>query len=319
MKKLFLSTILAILITTPAWAWTMAGGQAAGGLYAGSAGADETAPEVSSATIGTDGETVTIAFTETVVTTGYDNGDFDLDCSAAGNNISLNSISGSGSSRTFTAASTVNSGDTCNLDYTGTTDEIEDAAGNDLAGFSDDSVTNNSTQGGACDTLNVDNSDTSDGDLDVFGSSATNWAAAKFTTTTSFDPCKIQLDMLRSNSPGTTMTVEIYSDDGGEDKASRPNASVCTVGTYTVNNLPTSYGSPIEIEVTGSCSTLSATTDYWVVIKNSSTCEAGSLVRWSRWNNGADVNEIVVRSDDGGSTWGTTLSSSRSAWFKIYE
>ena len=106
---------------------------------------DTTPPTVASASIGTDGTTVTVNFSETVVTTGYDNGDFDLDCTSAGNGISLNSISGSGSSRTLTAATTINSGDTCNLDYTGGADEIEDTAGNDLATFSDTAVTNNST------------------------------------------------------------------------------------------------------------------------------------------------------------------------------
>lgn len=110
----------------------------------GAVGGDVSAPLVESAAIGSNGTTVTIVFSETVVTTGYDNGDFDLDCTTAGNNISLNSISGSGGSRTFTAASTIYNGDTCNLDYTGGANEIEDAAGNDLAQFSDDSVTNNS-------------------------------------------------------------------------------------------------------------------------------------------------------------------------------
>lgn len=106
-------------------------------------GTDTTAPTVSSASIGTDGETITINFSETVVTTGYNNGDFDLDCTTAGSNIALNSISGSGSSRTFAAATQIEYGDTCNLDYTGGADEIEDSAGNDLAAFSDETVTNN--------------------------------------------------------------------------------------------------------------------------------------------------------------------------------
>ena len=104
---------------------------------------DETPPNVNTASIGTNGITITINFSETVVTTGYDNGDFDLDCSVAGNGIALNSISGTGSTRTFTAASTIGYGDVCNLDYTGTTDEIEDEAGNDLVAFQDTSVTNN--------------------------------------------------------------------------------------------------------------------------------------------------------------------------------
>jgi hypothetical protein len=109
-------------------------------------GDDETAPTVlDNPTIGSNGTTVTINFSEPVVTTGYDNGDFDLDCTTAGNNISLKNMTGSGSSRTVeTDAVTIYPGDTCDLDYTGGADEIEDASGNDLAQFSDDTVTNNS-------------------------------------------------------------------------------------------------------------------------------------------------------------------------------
>lgn len=139
MKKLLL---LILLIPLFGFGWF----EAQQGIIAlrNTTAADVTAPEVSSTTIAADGETVTIVFTESVVTTGYDNGDFDLDCSSSGSNIALNSISGSGDTRQFTAASAIYESDTCNLDYTGGGDEIEDASGNDLAGFSDESVTNNS-------------------------------------------------------------------------------------------------------------------------------------------------------------------------------
>lgn len=116
----------------------------------GSASEDTTAPEISGTpSIGSDGETVSIGFSETVVTTGYTAGDFDLDCSSSGNDIALSSPSGSGSSWDFTAASTIDSGESCNLDFNGATGSIEDSAGNDLASFSNTSVTNNSTQGTA--------------------------------------------------------------------------------------------------------------------------------------------------------------------------
>ena len=105
---------------------------------------DATSPIVSSASIGPSDTALTINFSETVVTTGYDDGDFDIDCVNAGNDIAANTISGSGSSRTFTLASTVYSNDTCTLDYSGGADEIEDAAGNDLAVFNDGIITNNS-------------------------------------------------------------------------------------------------------------------------------------------------------------------------------
>lgn len=100
---------------------------------------DTTPPTVSSAEI--NGTTATVHFSEIVVTTGYDAGDFDLDCTTAGQNISLTSPTGTGSSRTFTAATSVGYGDTCYLYYTGSTNDIEDSAGNDLVAFSNTSVT----------------------------------------------------------------------------------------------------------------------------------------------------------------------------------
>ncbi len=126
-------------ITLTSYIWEYLGNEIPADIYGEEA--DEVAPTVTSAAV--NGSTVTVNFDETVVTTGYDAGDFDLDCSTAGNNIALSSPSGSGASRTFTSASAIDFGDTCNLDYTGSTDDIEDAAGNDLAAFSNTVVTNN--------------------------------------------------------------------------------------------------------------------------------------------------------------------------------
>jgi hypothetical protein len=107
----------------------------------GAGAPDTTPPTVTSASV--NGTTVTVNFDEAVVTTGYDAADFNIDCSTAGTDISLTSPTGTGASRTFTAASSVAAGDTCNLDYVGGADDIEDAVGNDLATFSDTSVTVN--------------------------------------------------------------------------------------------------------------------------------------------------------------------------------
>lgn len=101
---------------------------------------DTTAPTITTASV--TGSTVTVNFSETVNTTGYDAGDFNLDCSTSGSNISLSSPSGTGSSRTFTAATAIVYGETCNLDYVGSTDDIEDSAGNDLVAVNDIAVSN---------------------------------------------------------------------------------------------------------------------------------------------------------------------------------
>jgi hypothetical protein len=108
------------------------------------AGADVTAPTVSTATIGTNGTTLTIGMSETVTRSG---GTFDVDCTTAGNGITCTYSSGSGSnSMVYTLGTTVNSGDTCNLDYDGAANGIEDGAGNDLDAITNKDITNNSTQ-----------------------------------------------------------------------------------------------------------------------------------------------------------------------------
>ena len=145
---LSMGAVARVIEVTPAGATGMMLQIATGGTPA----ADVTAPTVSgNPVIDTDGDTVTIAFTETVSTNNYDTGDFDIDCdgaSGANNNLAYSSGDDS-SSVVFTTTSTVQSGETCNLDYTGGADEIEDTSGNDLAQFSDDAMTNNSTQGGS--------------------------------------------------------------------------------------------------------------------------------------------------------------------------
>ncbi len=111
-------------------------------------GADTTPPTIiGTPAIGANGTTVTINFSEPVVIIGYTPGDMNLDCSAAGTDIALSSPSGTGSSRTFTAGTAVDSGDTCNMDGNLGTDEVEDGAGNDMVSFADISVSNHSTQG----------------------------------------------------------------------------------------------------------------------------------------------------------------------------
>jgi hypothetical protein len=105
------------------------------------AGEDTAPPTVQNAAV--NGSTVTINFSENVTTTNYVAGDFNLDCtSPTATNISLSSPSGSGSTRTFTVATPIVYGQSCNLDYLGRSNGIEDTSGNDLLGFSDTVVTN---------------------------------------------------------------------------------------------------------------------------------------------------------------------------------
>lgn len=109
---------------------------------------DSTPPTLSSATIASNGTTLTLAFDENVSQgSGYNDSDWDIDCVSGGNNISVIYSSGDGTtSHVYTIGQTIFVGDTCNIDFNGDTDSMEDDSGNDLAAIVSDSVTNNSTQ-----------------------------------------------------------------------------------------------------------------------------------------------------------------------------
>lgn len=99
--------------------------------------------------IDTDGTTVTLNFSENL--TGTESDTFNLDCDGvSGADVALTYSSGSGTTAlVFTAGATIQSTETCNLDFDGDSNDFEDDAGNDLADFSDAAVTNSSEQGGA--------------------------------------------------------------------------------------------------------------------------------------------------------------------------
>ncbi len=198
---------------------------------------DTTSPTVSSVAI--NGSTATIVFNEAVVTTGYDTGDLDLDCSTAGNNIALSSPSGSGASRTFTSASAIDYGDTCNLDYTGSTDDVEDAAGNDLETFSDTAVTNNTPDttdpavtittptsdptynNGATNIITLEGTASDNDDVDHVTWSNDRGGSGTCTGTTSWSQANISL-----TSGDNVITITAY------DNAENDKTDVITV-TYT--------------------------------------------------------------------------------------
>jgi hypothetical protein len=117
------------------------------------------APTLSSRTIGTNGTTLTLVGSESLSVGAGGNGGFDVDCATAGTGITATYASGApGSSLVYTLGTTVNSGDTCDLDYTQPGNGIEATTGGaDLASITSGAITNNSTQGGgAAYTANFD-------------------------------------------------------------------------------------------------------------------------------------------------------------------
>lgn len=128
---------------------TLASPGAAGSLGANKALViDTTAPTVVSRTIPAAGTTIVIVHNETVSIGAGGNGGLTL--SASGGACTATYSSGAGTATlTWTLSRTINSGETVTASYTQPGDGIEDAAGNDLASYSEQSVTNNSTAGGS--------------------------------------------------------------------------------------------------------------------------------------------------------------------------
>jgi hypothetical protein len=108
-------------------------------------GEDNTAPDFDSAYIDAQGDNLYVTWSEAVTDGGLDGGEFNLDCSVGGDDIALTYASGDTTSTwVFSITGIVYQGETCNLDFDGGADEVEDAAGNDLADITDASVTNSS-------------------------------------------------------------------------------------------------------------------------------------------------------------------------------
>lgn len=115
------------------------------GAYEYASGGDVTPPTLSTATIGTSGTTITLAFNETVSIGAGGSAGWALTMSGGAVTLTYSSGSGSSSlvyslSRTVAYGETVSSG----LNYTQPGNGLEDTAGNDLATLSSHAVVNNS-------------------------------------------------------------------------------------------------------------------------------------------------------------------------------
>ena len=170
---------------------------------------DVTAPTWSSTTVAADGDTVTVVFSENLNDTALGGGEFDLDCDGAGgaDNV-LVYASGDGTATwVFTSTTTIESGETCNQDFDGAANEAEDDAGNDLADFTDQAVTNNSTQdGGGPDTYYYPASVTESSD-DLTSTTAWTHSALAYG------------NRIQAGDNGTVTSIEIKMDNNGDSIA----------------------------------------------------------------------------------------------------
>lgn len=143
--------LLALLVPGLAAAAPSYYGWGAGAFLQGpeAGGGDVTPPTVLTSAIASNGDDLTVNFDESVSQgAGYADTDFTLTCS--GGAVTLTYSSGdTTASHVYTASRTIQGSpvaETCTLAHDGSANSIEDAAGNDLASFSGQVVSNGSTQ-----------------------------------------------------------------------------------------------------------------------------------------------------------------------------
>jgi hypothetical protein len=204
------------------------------------------APTVDSAVIAADGTTITITFSEAV--TGDGSSYFNVDGGSSGNNLLLTGQSGSGTTRTYTIADTIYSGETITLDYTGST--ITDLFSNALATFSGASVTNNSEQ--------------TTGATGTFGSTYTTASGLSDggfiigrQVTATYNGDVVALDVYLTDSDASaSVALAIYSDSGNA-----PNAMLGT----TAKTADPNVAGWNRIALSSSVA-VTASTNYWVML-----------------------------------------------------
>lgn len=106
---------------------------------------DATSPTLQSAVIDSNGTLFTLTLDEAASQgAGYDDSDLTLTCS--GGAVTLTYSAGDGTTTPdYSTSRTIEAGETCTVSFNGDANSLEDAVGNDVAAFTDESVTNNSS------------------------------------------------------------------------------------------------------------------------------------------------------------------------------
>ena len=125
--------------------------KSSGGLFtvAGTYAADPTIPTLTSRVIGTNGTSLTLTGSASLsLGADADGSGFDVDCLSAGSGITATYASGApGTDLVYTLGTTVNNGDTCDLDYDATDNTIQATTGGGLlASITSGAITNTSEQ-----------------------------------------------------------------------------------------------------------------------------------------------------------------------------
>jgi hypothetical protein len=178
MKRIAILTVLLMLVAPAAWAASAAMVAGASGYVA--AAADTTKPAFASASIGSTGTALTVNWTEasnnTATGGGWNVSQMTVTGCTSDSTIGVASVtSGSGTNTWVLALDTTvqqADADTCKLNFDGGSTSIVDPSGNYVDDFSNQSITNNSTQGAAIAYVNSGNATASGGGVATLAASA---------------------------------------------------------------------------------------------------------------------------------------------------
>jgi len=147
------------------------------------------------------------------------------------------------------------------------------------------------------------------GDNDFARTDATTWRFQTFTPDTTHNISSVKLKGYKDGLPGT-LTVSIRATSGGE-----PTGGDLVSGTYNGDSLSSSSpGAWFEITMTGSSPTLTASSQYAIVVRGANA-ENNSLM-WRINIGGSYTGGTGGLSTDSGSSW--TILSSYDAMFEEY-
>ena len=267
-------------------------------------------PTLSSATLGTDGTTLTLVFNQSVDIGVGGSGGFDIDVSGSTQNIACTYSSGSGSTTLiYTAGQSIWSGATLNLDYAQPGDGVEATDdGFDVLTFADAGITNNSTA-----TTTTTTTTTLPGnDFSGDGNAAAQWP---------LDNGPLSTDLIGTNTltDNNTVTIDYENKKVGDASAhfEAPNSESLTITDANLDSgFPLKSGeSNDDISVT-----------FWY--KKETNDLYGGL--FSKWDTGAGARSFYIR-DHGtvlefyiGTNSGTgyelldnSLSTSTGRWYHV--
>jgi hypothetical protein len=190
---------------------------------------------LNSATIAANGTTLTLSFSDAVSQgAGYNDTDWDVDCSVSGSNIAAAYVSGnSTNTHIYSLAATVEEGETCNIDFNGDANSMEDGAGADLPAIASAAVVNGSTAGDVA-TLGHDPNTT------PASTGSSPGSFARYVADSSFTARSIRI--YTAGTGGTGIIGGIYTDAGGSPAAPstriQVSATTTTVATgWACSNL----------------------------------------------------------------------------------